>query len=428
MAGSADGGRPVVPLRMAFVPSNSSQMGKFGTIMEALRARGDDVRAINVDAAYEPVFAAATQIESSGFPFERLPDSRFDPNGHWLRQIAQKPHLERAFASVLERIEPDVLVFGNDSFVSGRTFVRAARRRGIATVLIPDGLVVPPNTRHRMSAWGTMRDGMAQFIRRLFHAGGPRGLSGVDGILLINSMGRDVLARQGVAPRRIHVVGSPEYDRLAQTWRREGDAEEDRDLRRRLGIPQGRPVILLAHQPLDGRERALIGTIVSAARLHEAVVLTKFHPRGREDPASWRSWAAREGMSAAETHFVVAECTSIEAVRLASVCVTAYSTVSLEALVCGVPLVLVQYLNTPFALAYGREYGAALEAGSPRELVEAITAILTSEATRARLATGRVAAIHGELHDLDGKSVERTMDAIDHVVAEARGRGRGARS
>jgi hypothetical protein len=406
-----------VPLNIWFVPSNSSHVGKFRVLMDALKERGDDVRLLDVDAAHPGALAARPQIQATGYPAESLPAGGYDPNAHWTHQMMQRGQVERAFATVLERIRADAILFGFDSFVSGRAFVRVARARGIPTLLIPDGLVVPPNPRFRQATWEGARDGFVEITQRWFRAGGPRGLSGVDGILVINAMGREVMIGQGVPADAIHVVGSPEYDDLAARLRTADAIADPEEVRRRLGLAGHGPVILFAHQTLDGSERSLVRTMVAAARRCGAVVLTKFHPRGGEKPEEWRSWAAQEGMGPGEAVFAASECTSIEALSVASACVTAYSTVSLEAFVCARPLVLIHYANVPYALPYGTRYGAALDAHSPRELEDALVAAVTDETVRRRLEAGRIKAIEGELGGLDGKSIERMMAAIDGTVA-----------
>jgi hypothetical protein len=404
-------------LKIVFVPSSSSHVGKFRPLMDAMRDRGDDVRLLDVDAAHPKVLAAREQIEAAGYPFEVLPAGGYDPDAHWLWQSMQRRHIEEAFARVLEGNRPEVIVLGYDSFVSGRAFVRVARQRGITTVLIPDGLVVAPNPRFRQAAWERARDVLAWFLQRALRAGGPRGLSGVDGILVINAMGRDVLAGLGVPTTSIHVVGSPEYDALAARLGSGADLVARRALRSRLRLSEGRAVVLFAHQTLDGREAALIRTMLRGTRRCGAVLLTKLHPRGHERPETWRAWAEREGIGEDEAVFVHSECTSIEALGIAAACVTAYSTVSLEAFICRCPLVLVQYANVPFALPYGSLYDAALDVENPEQLECAIVAAVRDDEVRRRLEAGSRRAIAGELGGLDGRSVERSMAAIAAMMA-----------
>lgn len=407
---------PRRPVRFGFVPSNSSHVGKFLPLMEALRDRGDEVVLLDVDGAHREAYAARPQIASSGYPSVALDPGRFDPRLHWLRQAVRRRSIERAFEAVLLQSGAQALVFGFDSFVPGRAFVRTARRRGLPTVLLPDGLVVPSNPRYRPRRGAAIRDCLAEFIQEVLGAGGPRGRSGVDAILVMNAMGRDALEATGAPKDSIHVVGSPEYDSLAARLRLTDDAHEAEAVRARLGLDR-RPVILFAHQSLDGWERVIVRTLVDAARSAGAIVLTKLHPRGTERADDWRRWAEGEGIAPGEAVFFDTQCTSIEALGVAAVCVTAYSTVCLEAFVCRRPVVLVQYANVPYALPYGARYGAALDAGSPEDLVAGVHAALADPDARARLEAGRSRAIDGEMGGLDGRSVERMLGVIDGLLA-----------
>jgi len=171
-----------VPLNIWFVPGNSSHVGKFRVRMDALKDRGDDVRLLDVDAAHPGALAARLQILATGYAAESLSASGYDPDAHWIRQSMQRGQIEHAFSTVLDRVRADALILGYDSSVSGRAFVRVAPGRGVSTVLISDGLVVPPNPRFRRTAWESSRDAVAEIIQRWLRAEGPRGLGGVAAI------------------------------------------------------------------------------------------------------------------------------------------------------------------------------------------------------------------------------------------------------
>ncbi|HEV8201422.1 MAG TPA: hypothetical protein VGS03_15505 [Candidatus Polarisedimenticolia bacterium] len=411
------GESPRPATRFGFVPSNSSHVGKFRPLMDALRGRGDEVLLLDVDAANGAAFAARPQIGSSGYPSEALAPVPVDPDAHWLLQALHRGAIERAFDELVNRSCVDVLVFGYDSFAVARAFVRVGKRHELPTVLIPDGLVVPANPRYRRNPAAALRDGVVELLLRGLGAGSVRGRSGVDAILVMNSMGREALVAGGVPPETIHVVGSPEYEALAARVRSMNDAGEGEAVRARLGLDR-RPVILFAHQDLHGIERGVVRTLVDAGRRVGAVVLVKLHPRASDRAADWILWAEREKIGPRDAVFVGAQCTSIEAVRVASVCVTAYSTVCLEAFVCGRPVVIVQYANVPYALPYAARYGAVLDAHSPAELVAGTIAVLRDPGVRDRLEAGRPRAIAGELGGLDGGSVDRMLQAIDAVRAD----------
>ena len=97
-------------------------------------------------------------------------------------------------------------------------------------------------------------------------------------------------------------------------------------------------------------------------------------------------------------------------------CVTAYSTVALEAMLSRKPLILIQYLDVPVLLTYGEKYGAALEAFSPEELEAHVVAAMTDEAVRTRLVESARTCLDEELHGLDGRSTDRMADEIMTLI------------
>jgi len=405
--------------RIWFVPTNTSHVGKLKPFMDALRGRGHDVRLLCLDPVHLPVHHTRPQIARTGYPFEVMSPGRYRQGRHWLISAARRPRLVEAIRAFLAGGRADAFVFGADTGLVSRTFVQTAHAAGIPTVLVPDGLVLPRNPNYRLPPAARISAAIANAVGRLVQAGGARGASGVDLILVMSETGRRALAAAGLSPDKIHVVGSCEYDALAS---QAPAGIDETALARRVGLPPGRPVVLFVHQDNIDAEatRRVVRTLVAGARRGGGVALLKFHPRLEQDLEKWRTWARCEKMAPDEAAFIRGECTSVEAVRLCSVCVTAYSTVALEALLYRKPLVLVQYLNLPMRLEYGREYGAAIEAEKPEDLEEAIASLLTDGALRDRLSRGAKGALEKEVGGLDGKSAERMVESLIGLVQRAR--------
>ncbi len=402
-----------------FVPINSSQVVRNRLLLNALGDRGCRIRLLRLDEYSHLIRSSVKQIEAAGLPFEILPKSGYKITSRGWKHLLQRRRLAKHVRRFLSRDSVDAMIFGGDNTFVSYTIVRVARSLGIATVLIPDGVVLPPNPQYRGPFAKRVRAAAVRLLWRAMAICGPRGTSGVDLILAVNGAARPAMIDYGVNPDRIKVVGSPEYDRLAETLRTEDPAtrrNEVADLREKLGIPQDRPVVCFAHQPdVYGRQttEALIRGMVSAGRECEATTLVKLHPRARTQPDEWRQWAAEEGFSGADVAFARDECTSFECVMLCEVVVTAFSTFALESLICKKPVVLVQFLNVPFRLDLGKDYDAAVDANSPDELKKGIIAALRDEDLRRRLLANGEVALQKELCGLDGQSLQRS---IRHVL------------
>jgi len=262
------------------VPTNSSHMAKLRPFMDALRDRGHEVRLACVDLMQDPLFATRSQMEEAGYPFEVVPPDRFGGNRRMF-EVIRGPGVRRAIDRFLAGRVGDAIVFGADTGLVSRAFIRVAAARGIPTVLVPDGLVLPPNPQYRGSLENRLVLGLCEVMWRAVGAKGDRGRSGVDLILVMNETGRAALIQSGVPADRVQAVGSCEYDALAARLSAGLEQGEGERLRRRLGLPAGRPVVFFAHQGVVDvpTTRQHVLTMVSAVRRCGACVLVKFHPR-----------------------------------------------------------------------------------------------------------------------------------------------------
>jgi hypothetical protein len=146
------------------------------------------------------------------FQFERI----------WT-ELGNAARLGESFHALLDSLEPSLVVFGYDGFVIEQVLQRIARARGVPTASLHHGGLAPvqgyrPCLGHadRMMVWGT------QDV--------------------------ETFQQYGVSPQRLQMVGSLRYEEAYRSdvrARTEGRAEAARDARRRLNVPEARPVFLL---------------------------------------------------------------------------------------------------------------------------------------------------------------------------------------
>lgn len=402
-----------------FVPSNSSHIGKNRLLLEALQERGCRIRMLCLDEVVPAKDRTREQMEQGDFEFEILPANGFDAGRHWILQGPQRKHLVRSYTEVFKTWRGDAVILGADARLVSRTAGDVARGLGIPTILVLDGLVAPCNPCYRPGLLTRAYNRTALAIGSALGSYVQSRASPVDLLLVMNQLSRSLLTKQGIDARRIRVVGSPEYDALARQIRDPQPAEVKRDVRARLGLPPDRPLVLFAHQDL-GRPRLThdsIAAMVKAARAEDATVLVKLHPRSEQTPEALRAWSQNQGFGKDELVITSTECTSIEAVRICSVCVTFFSTVSIEAMVCGRPVIFMLYHGSPLALSAEHFHGAALDATSPGGLETQIARVLSEPMLRHELVQKATAALEQELYGLDGRSVERGVEAILELIA-----------
>lgn len=396
-----------------FIPTAVTHVDRFRDVMEGFRERGDSVRLFCVDSALQDTNRCIDRIRSSGYPFRRLPQEVCNPAPHWALESLNNARLARSLRGAWRELDMDCLVIGGDFGFVRQTIIRTAVDLSIPIVHIMDGLVVPPNPRPRapkprkptfkyLLPWRWQR-----FDRKL-------GDSGADLVLVMNLTGRDDLIRNGVPAERVKLVGSPAHDRfvasVSQTL-----PPDNRELIQRLGLPQGKPVVLYAAQELD--HKPLIRQMMPGVKRCRAVLLVKFHPREPNDLRTWREWAMSQGFGPGDIVFSRDELSSFDALRLSDLCVTVFSTVAVEALIIGKPVVYIQYMDCDFSLSYGSSYGAGIDAGSPEELQDAIERLLRDKVLRQQIIANGYVAAKEEMAGLVGGSLRRTIEEITALVA-----------
>ena len=405
-----------MPLNVWFTPTNPAHMGKFMPLMRCLRERGDQPTLFSVGA----VPLAASECESADFRFLQLPPCGFKGSRNHFRSALGLGRLARAMETTLvqHRHEIDVVVLGGDTWVFSRTLIRTARRLGIPTVLLVDGLQLPPNPCYRLSLWRRIKSTLGSWIDLLVGSIGPRGSGGSDLILVIDEMSRQLLIEEGIKPARLRVVGSPAFDQMASRAR-PLTPDEERDWRHRLGIPQHRSVIAFMQQPVFDPptvQHELLTSMIQACRACEAMLVVKFHPRSRENTADWRRWANEQGFGDSSVAFFTSECTAEDLARIAGACVTVFSTAVMDAFIYGKPVVIIRYLNVPYELRYGSQYAAAIDVHSPADFQQAFAAALHDDQVRDRLQRQVRFVLDKYFFGLDGRSADRVRNALMEIV------------
>jgi len=406
-----------------FVPSNTSHVGKNRLLLSGLRDRGCRVHMLCLDEIQHQIFSTRPQMDKSGFPFEVLSAGRFRRDRHWLLQGLHRRELLRILRQFFASHKVDAMIFGADSGIASRTTGDVARSLGIPSVLVVDGLIAPPNPRYRPGLHEQLRGFVVRQIRRFLRAGGVGRTSRADLLLLMNELGRRVLIQWGISANRLRVVGSPEYDELASRCRDQSDKEYITSIRQRLNIAPDRPIVLFAHQDI-GLDRELLRCsfrrMVTVARQVGGTVLVKFHPRGRDRPEEWSAWASAERMNTENILFLSNECTSVEAVMICSVCVTFFSTVSIEAMVYGKPVIFMTYHHFPETLCSADMGGAAIDADSPEELQKHIAALLADVELRRDVISKAGKYLEKDMFGLDGRSVDRSVESVLEILSKLR--------
>ncbi len=250
----------------------------------------------------------------------------------WSREFASNCALlhdhVRFAGALIDAVRPRLVVVGNDRYWIGQGFVQQARRRGIRTVAVQDGVA---------------SDSPAWYSRS------------ADEVVVSGRYYADLLLRHGVPAGAIVDAGQPRYDALIQTPPARAQA------RARAGLPSDAFCVLVATQPIQ--HPAFLAQVARAVlAVPDVTLVLRPHPSQpsaglasvcRGLPAGRIVWAG--GPSITD---LLAGCDLL---------LTQYSTVAIGAALLGRPIITVNVSGLPDPVPYA-ETGLATGAKSPPEI------------------------------------------------------------
>ena len=307
--------------------------------------------------------------------------------------VTARLYLEAA-SRALDVLRPDAVVIVSDRRFPERAIALAARARGIPTALFWGGAVLG-------------RDQMNVF-------------DVTDRVLLIGEHVRDALVRQGVAARRLAVVGDPR----SQAVRLAPGEQMRQDVLRDFGLSADRPLLVVVSKYASVlfssvEKAAFYRTIIQALqRLDRPHVIVKVHPN--EDLPLLRAQLHAWGWPDA----ILTQSYDIHRLfRAASAAIMVTSMAGIEAMALDCPVVAVQTTNKDFEgkhmPPYVRERAVErVDASDPHALAAALRQIVGDPTARAKLVArgGRFAARY--IEPVNGALAERLLAVFDDIRAD----------
>lgn len=210
----------------------------------------------------------------------------------------------RHVLDVLQKVRPRLVVVGNDRCWTGQIYTLLSRSEGIETVVVQDGIAAPNDPTWQYST--------------------------ADHVLAAGTLWPRLLGSESRSPRSIAVVGQPRYDGISQRFlaRRTDSA--------RLSPSQESRVLLVLQ---DIHAPDYVGAVVQEIlRLDGIEVMVRAHPAFRP--------AGLDRLSGPRVRFSQGR-TLVDDLAWADLIVTEYSTVAVEALALGLPLLSVTLSGRP---------------------------------------------------------------------------------
>lgn len=233
-----------------------------------------------------------------------------------------------------------------------------------------------------------------------------------DRILLYGSHGYDAMIKNGFSPDRLAVVGNPRYDDWLKT-----DSHADREtICRELQIPDDRKIITIASHLAWVGTRTWVEEVVHAFAEHRQewryALIVKPHPGDlMEDYLT-----ILNAIKPSDVHLADKNLDIRTLVNASDVVMTDVSTVGVEAIVLGKPLICLNLTGASQHLLRYDEEGGAVLVTQTDHIWDAIQDVLYDEATKEKLACERRKGIGRFAFRNDGQSSARFLSAIHQMT------------
>ena len=264
-------------------------------------------------------------------------------------RFATLKQIRKPVNEMLTSLSPDVILLGAAAYVEG-VIIEEARKRGMKTALMQDGLRIRDYT----SAFGTFLKWLVSKIKaivnewtlalygvRYFFT--PFETNRVDKILLFgDSVFKEVL-HKGIRREKLAIVGNPVYDSAPPL-----PVERSVDVRFFFGLPPDRKIVLFGMQCFHRHkvakiddEIAIVKDLVDLFReIPSFDLIIKLHPENDYD--MYRELFFKWNPPST-VHLIKDEFSPRELLAISDAFMTVYSTMALEALVYGIPVITLDY-------------------------------------------------------------------------------------
>lgn len=274
---------------------------------------------------------------------------------------------------ILEAEKPDLLITGNCPRME-RAAIQVASEKGIRVLSLND---------------------LLGFDKKyLFTA---------DRIAVISRLTKENLIKAGNQADKIVVTGSPSFDLILD----EIQAFKRSEILQELGLTADAKLFLLATQPQKTCTWKMIDMMIDLLETYPGKhLLIKPHPG--DDNRLYTDYLAKKN----DTRVVLTDMPVRKLIFISDLTVTIYSTVGLEAILMGAPLIQLNLMGIPNPIPFFN-YGVSMEAHNYEELKNAADKMLNEEQTKTEISKNR-AKYFGEM--LSGKGLENCINLVYELL------------
>lgn len=356
----------------------------------ALKAFGN---ALGVRNRFQGASSLRLAFSHRGVAFDDL--SHEDLGRTLLHQVPWAARCLLEFDAAFRELDPRLVCLYAESSGLGRAAIEAARSLEVRTLGVQHGILYPNYFSYERTAEDVALGTPIPDTTAMY---------GDDGVRLLETTFR-------YPAGRVVALGSPRYDALAAEIRTANREER----RRSLGVSASQKLVVLASRYQGIRDThkasgpAFLGLLGALGRIEGARLVVKPHPAEPAD-AYDRDIAA---MSLGDRVRVVADRSLAFLLPAADLLVTVESLSATEALVAGVPVVVLRHPSNLRDLVAS---GAALGVPDGEDPQPVLEALLGNEQARAKWRVSRDAFLLDVAKGVDGRALERLIELVSRMA------------
>jgi len=356
----------------------------------ALKAFG---KALSIRNRFQNAASLKGAFSHQGVSFADL--SHEDLGRTLLHQVPWAARCLLEFDAAFRELDPRLVCLYAESSGLGRAAIESARTRGVRSLGVQHGILYPnyfsyERTEEDVALGTPIADTTAMY--------------GDDGVRLLEHTFR-------YPKGRVVATGSPRYDALAAEIQTVNRDERRRD----LGVSKYEKLVVLASRYTGIRDThkasgpAFAGLLAAIEGIEGARLIVKPHPAEPKDVYDQDIAASTLG----ERVRVIADRSLTDIVPAADLLVTVESLSATEALVAGVPVVVLRHpSNLREVVASGAALGVP-DGADPRRSIESL---LKDERSRAAWRVSRDAFLKDVAKGVDGQALNRLIDLVSTMA------------
>jgi len=301
---------------------------------------------------------------------------------------------------IIETEKPDIVVTANENTQVNRSLIVASNSKNIPVLAMQHGAMLANAL--WMIAYGCSADELNSSPSKNSVFPARLAIYGEDTRNILKAIAYPF-------EERIVITGPPQYDILA-------NSEKVFDRERFCAswkIDPSKKIVLIGSQTfhIAGNRESFCRSIFQALKDDpELQIVIKPHPT---EPEEWYEKLA--GETGARVVPLPRNSDTYEALYACDVLITFYSTIALEAMILGKPVITLNLTNQPDPMPYASS-NAAFGVYKAEDIAPAVKKVLEDSETRKGLELGREKYLYRQFYKLDGQATKRVVDLIYDII------------